>query len=219
MALQLHVPAASPAFAHAPNPDSAYYLCRATALTPAVDGVRMDVARDGSWVRVRNNTDHELVILGYDGEPYLRVGPSGAEENAAAVSSLVNGAYGSGLVTQDAPTRQMPRPPRWTSRGVEPVVSWHDVRTHYDGASRPAVVQSAPDVPHRLTTWHIHALYNDRPLLITGTLDWTGSPGLFAGRTSRLLWAASGVAAALCAVLVATTALRRRRQHSPQPPR
>ena len=205
-----------PAAAHGPPSDAPYYLCRVSAVAPRVDGVSVDVARDGSWVRVRNTTATELVILGYDGEPYLRVGPAGTEENVAAVSSLVNGDFGSGLVTRDAPDSQVARAPHWESRSLEPVATWHDVRTHYDGTRRPPVVQDDPGAPHHLATWHLHGVYGARQLSITGTLDWTGKPGLFAGRSSQLLWGTAGLAAITCGVLVASTArTRRRSQGSP----
>ncbi len=207
-------PAASAA-AHGPSPgDAAYYRCRLTAVTPAMDGVTVDVARDGSWIRIRNATATPLVILGYDGEPYLRVGPAGAEENVTSVSSFVNGTYGEGVITQDAPTAQAVRPPRWESRGLDPVVLWHDVRTHHGGTDRPVAVRSDPGRPQHLTTWRIRGLYGSQPALVEGTLDWTGQRGLLTGRASQAIWVAAGLAALACAIFVASTARTQPRRHA-----
>lgn len=197
-------PAASAASAHgAPAGDAPHYRSRVTSVTPDVPGLTVELARDGSWVRVRNTTDVELVVLGYDGEPYLRLGPDGAAENVASVTSRVNGAFGSGLVTQEAPAAQAPAAPRWEPRGLEPVMTWHDARTQYAGSARPPAVAQAPERAHHLTDWTLRGRYGDRPFVVTGTLDWTGRRGAFGTWTGRLLWLAGGLAALACVLLVA----------------
>lgn len=195
--------AAAPAAAHgAPAGDAVHYRSRVTAVTPAVPGVSVELARDGSWIRVTNTTDVDLVVLGYDGEPYLRLGPQGAQENLASVTSRVNGVFGTGLVTQDMPTTQAAAAPRWESRGLEPVATWHDARTQYAGTARPPAVAEAPERAHHLTDWTVRGRYGDTPLTIAGTLDWNGKRGLLGSRTSQALWAAGGLAALACVLLV-----------------
>lgn len=208
LGLLLALGPAAPAAAHGSGGgDAPYYRSRVTAVSPAVAGVTVDLARDGSWVRVRNATAVDLVLLGYDGEPYLRIGPQGAQENVESVTSRVNGRFGSGLVTADTPAAQAARPPRWEPLGVEPVVTWHDARTHYGGLGRPAAVVDDPSRPHALTTWRLRGLYGDRPFTVDGRLDWTGR-GLLGSRTTQALWVVGGLAA-LAGVLLVVAALRR----------
>ncbi|WP_088313436.1 hypothetical protein [Kineosporia sp. R_H_3] len=201
LGLLLALGPAAPAAAHGSGGDAPFYRSRVTAVSPAVAGVTVDVARDGSWVRVRNTTAVDLVLLGYDGEPYLRIGPQGAQENVESVTSRVNGRFGSGLVTADTPAAQTPRPPRWEPLGLEPVATWHDARTHYGGLGRPAAVVDAPSRPHALTTWRLRGLYGDRPFTVDGRLDWTGR-GLLGSRTTQALWVVGGLAALACGLLV-----------------
>ncbi|WP_088313226.1 hypothetical protein [Kineosporia sp. R_H_3] len=202
LALVLALGPAAPAAAHgAGGGDAPFYRSRVTGISPAVDGVTVDLARDGSWVQVRNTTAVDLVLLGYDGEPYLRVGPQGAQENVGSVTSRVNGRFGSGLVTADSPTAQVARPPRWEPLGLEPVVTWHDARTHYGGLGRPAAVVDDPSRPHALTTWRLRGLYGDRPFTVDGRLDWTGR-GLLGSRTTQALWVVGGLAGLACVLLV-----------------
>lgn len=200
--LLVAVPVA-PAAAHGASAgDAPHYRSRVTAVTPAVAGVTVELARDGSWVRVRNTTDAELVVLGYDGEPYLRLGPDGAAENVASVTSRVNGVFGSGLVTVEAPATQAPAAPRWEPRGLEPVATWHDARTQYAGTARPPAVAQAPGRSHHLADWTLRGTYGGAPFTVTGTLDWTGRGGPLGSWTSRLLWVAGGLAALACVLLV-----------------
>ncbi len=47
-------------------------------LAPAVPGVTVRVVENGSRLALRNTTGQQVVVLGYDAEPYLRVGPDGS---------------------------------------------------------------------------------------------------------------------------------------------
>ena len=55
---------------------------------PSVPGLRLQVYEGGNWIVLTNSTRHEVTVLGYLGEPYLRVGPSGSFENAALTFAL-----------------------------------------------------------------------------------------------------------------------------------
>jgi len=46
-----------------------------------VAGLRIEAIDAGARLRLRNATGQEVVVLGYAGEPYLRVGPAGVFEN------------------------------------------------------------------------------------------------------------------------------------------
>jgi hypothetical protein len=41
----------------------------------------VEVVDAGARLRVRNQTGREVMVLGYAGEPYLRVGPAGVPES------------------------------------------------------------------------------------------------------------------------------------------
>jgi hypothetical protein len=205
----------APAAAHSPGGDADRYTTAVTSVSPAFEGVTVTVSPDGAAIRVSNTTGVPLVVLGYAGEPYLRVGPAGVEENVASVTSYVNGPYGSGLVTGAPPADDAPRPEQWVSRGLVPTATWHDVRLHHAGSGRPAAVVDEPRTPRVLATWTVRARYRDAPVTVTGTLSWAGTPGFFDRTVSRVLWGVAAAAAIGVVVLVARG--RRRAGPGPQP--
>jgi len=64
-----------------------------------VAGLRIEAIDAGARLRLRNATGQEVVVLGYAGEPYLRVGPAGCSRTA-----------GPGHLPQPGPTSPMPAP-------------------------------------------------------------------------------------------------------------
>jgi hypothetical protein len=49
--------------------------------TPRVRGLTVQPVDLGNELELRNDSGVEVVVLGYQGEPYLRVGPGGVFEN------------------------------------------------------------------------------------------------------------------------------------------
>src|SRR4051794_32439952 len=58
-------------------------------VSPATPGLSVKVVDTGSDLQV-SNTGPEIVVLGYQGEPYLRVGPGGVFENRQSPSTYLN---------------------------------------------------------------------------------------------------------------------------------
>ena len=51
------------------------YQTRVLGVRPALEGVSVEVADAGTRLRLHNRSDREVVVLGYAGEPWLRVQP------------------------------------------------------------------------------------------------------------------------------------------------
>jgi hypothetical protein len=51
------------------------YQTRVLGVRPALEGVSVEVADAGARLRLHNRSDREVVVLGYAGEPWLRVQP------------------------------------------------------------------------------------------------------------------------------------------------
>ena len=144
------------------------------SVEPAVPGVSLRVIENGSRLELRNDTDVVVVIGGYDGEPYARVGPDGVEVNDDSPATYLNQAR---LATTAVPATADGRgPPVWRPVSDEPVWRWPDHRVHWASPSLPPAVAAAPDVPHRIRDWSVPLWYGDMVLTATGTLDWVPGP-------------------------------------------
>jgi hypothetical protein len=166
-----------PAFAHGGTtiPDAAYYRTELTAVTPQPAGVSARVDPGGEWVEVTNRGPAVVVVLGYLGEPYLRLGSGGVDENQVSPSTYLNRS----LFADSVPSGDQAAgvAPVWRSTGSGASVQWHDHRIHWMGQARPPVVDKDPAHPHEIGTWVVHATADGSPFDIHGTLRWIGKPG------------------------------------------
>ncbi len=116
---------AAPAAAHNDEdvPASNYHS-EVVSLEPARAGVTARVIEAGNRLELANRGDGDVVILGYDDEPMLRVGRSGVFENRRS-PSLYTSAFPRRAVPTDAdPTGE----PQWRRLSDGSVARWHDHR-------------------------------------------------------------------------------------------
>lgn len=137
---------AAPAAAHGlggPGPTDERVSVR--GVVPALAGVRVRTVDLGSQIELENRGGTAVVVLGYEGEPYLRVGPQGVEVNRRSPATALN--------RSATPERRAPAgldagaEPRWVRTSVEPIARWHDHRAHWMG--RGAVRDLAWSIPLR----------------------------------------------------------------------
>jgi hypothetical protein len=132
-ALPLLVVALALPSATAAHPGSALtgYVSTVSALEPNVLGVNALVLGGDDRLRISNYSGKTIVIMGYEGEPYLRFDTTGVYANTLSPAAHLN-------------RFRLPRPlkpgvtdpsaaPRW--RRVAPGVTyeWHDHRIHWTG--------------------------------------------------------------------------------------
>jgi hypothetical protein len=172
----LAVLSTSPASAHGTSlPDSKYYSSVVTAVTPAVQGLTISLTQGGESVTLTNHSGSTVEVLGYTGEEYLRIAPSGVEENTNSLSAFLNGS----LIIQGLPQQlgSQEKPPSWKHVSDQPVFSWHDHRVHWMAQQRPPVVAAAPGVRHTVFDWSMQLRVDGQPVIVHGTLTWLGKPG------------------------------------------
>jgi hypothetical protein len=80
------------------------YETKLLRVSPRVHGVELTGGRPGDGLRLTNDTSHDVTVLGYDGEPYLRVGPRGVFENTRSPATYLN--------RSRVPTSKPPKPRR-----------------------------------------------------------------------------------------------------------
>jgi hypothetical protein len=185
-----------PAAAHDVGSLLSNYETRLTSVTPDIDGIDVEVIEAGNRLQVENTTDTDLIVLGYQDEPFLRIGPDGVYENLNAPATYTSDDREGG---GELPERADPEAePEWRKVSDEPIYRWHDHRIHWMSASDPPAVQERPDEEHVVIPgWVVPMTYGDETIEVVGDLVWVPSP-------SPAIWA---VVILVAAALVAASGL------------
>jgi hypothetical protein len=165
------VPGAGPAAAHVSKPtDASHYRCAVTAITPAQQDFSVRVGKVGDWIELTAKTTQPLVVVGYFGEPYLRVTSAETQINEFSPTGQLNG----GLIGtfDQARLSDAESPPHWVTQSLGPTVRWRDLRTQWLGGVRPPDVGSDPGHAHLVGNWSITVQGPGRDYAVTGTLRW-----------------------------------------------
>ncbi|MHB8669940.1 MAG: hypothetical protein ACYDAD_05165 [Acidimicrobiales bacterium] len=119
--------------------------------------------------------DRTVEVLGQRGEPFARVGPSGAEVNLASPTwSLTADATGraqsgaTDLVDASAP-------PRWQRVSESPALSWLEPRALYPRDQPPDSVTGRSN-PTDLVHWGVPMISGDRTVEVAGVTTWVPAP-------------------------------------------
>lgn len=150
-----------------------------TEIRPAAPGVDVTVGLGGQFVRVDNQGAGRIVVLGYRGEPFLRVSPQRVQVNPRSTTA--------------AQTGQLPRTAQPTATGAQWVqladtgsVSWTDARV--DGRVLPAGESE---------TWTLPLVVDGQRVTVTGSRTglaapsawpWVAALGLVAAAVAALGW-------------------------------
>ena len=143
-----------------------------TAVSPPTAKLSVRVVENGSRLEV-TNLGPEIVVLGYEGEPYLRIGPQGVFENEFSPATYLNcSRAGCSVPAQADPTKA----PQWKRISAGRSVLWHDHRIHYMGGAPPPDVARAPDQVHVVGHWTITMIQGTTPIVVTGNYSWIPGP-------------------------------------------
>lgn len=105
---------------------------------PDLPGVSWTVHTGGLLIEVANTGDQDLVIEGYDGEPYLRIGPEGVHRNLRSPATYLNRDRYERVTLP--PVVDPAAAPDWQRIHERPRVVWHDHRTHWMSPDPPRFV-------------------------------------------------------------------------------
>jgi hypothetical protein len=154
------------------------------SVSPEVAGLTVEVVDGDDRLRIENESGTELVVLGYDGEPYLRIGPGGVHRNERSPAAYLNRDR---FARVAVPLRADPAAaPSWRRVSARPAWQWHDHRIQWMGAGPPVQVRDAPEQTHVIFDWRVPLRLGDRTLTVAGRLDYEppedggGSPALVA---------------------------------------
>jgi len=201
LAVVLGAAGATPADAHVIGTTAkpGNYRTRVLAITPAVPGLTVRVVEAGGKLELVNHSGRTVLVLGYDNEPYLRVGPSSVDENERSPSTWSNRSV---LPPKTRPPAGLDpsAPPQWRRISSAPVAIWHDHRSHWAGPGDPPAVRAARGRTQVVVPdWRVPLRIGAQIVVVSGEIDWVPGPRP---------WPWIGAAVLLCAAVL--LAARRR---------
>ena len=171
------------------------FQSKVLSVRPEAAGLAVTVVDGDDRLRIENAGDTELVVLGYDGEPYLRIGERGVHRNERSPAAYLNrDRFARSAVPLAAdPTAE----PVWRRVSRRPMWQWHDHRIQWMGAGPPAQVREAPSASHAIFDWRVPARLGGRTLTVSGRLDYVPPEEGGSSAAVVALVAITGVAAVL----------------------
>ena len=164
---------APPAAAHGGGGDDATnYL---TVVLDAGDpGLDWEVLGGDALLRLTNRTAREVIVLGYEDEPYLRFTPDeGVFENVRSPATYLNDDR---YADVDPPDEADPAArPEWRRVATGSRHAWHDHRAHWMSPVRPPLVDANPDVEQVILSWSLPLVIggsDGRQVAASGELRW-----------------------------------------------
>src|SRR5262249_18498094 len=138
------------------------------AVSMPVAGVEARVVDLGDQLELRGTPASDLVVIGYQDEPFLRTGPAGVFVNARAHSLIAVPALAQ---FGHAPDPQAA--PEWAGLGGPGLARWHDHRAHWMGVGDPPEAVAQPDREHVIVDdWVVPLRAGAATGSITGDLRW-----------------------------------------------
>lgn len=157
------------AAAHEGNPD---FRSEISSIVPRADGLTAQVLNFDDSLQLENRSGLDVVVLGYEGEPYARIRADGTVElNRNSTGYYLNDdRYAAGRVPAGVDPRD---PPEWERLDGSGTLTWHDHRIHWMSESRPPQV-SDESRETKIFDYEVPIEVGGRPGRIAGTLTWVG---------------------------------------------
>ena len=132
MIAALLVAGATPAAAHGGALQATDHRAELLGLEPDIDGVSVRLVDGGTRIELDAGS-HEVVVLGYEDEPYLRIDERGVFENRRSPAVYLNRSLNGDTPPPDA---DADAPPSWERVASGTTVRWHDHALHVPPGQR-----------------------------------------------------------------------------------
>lgn len=184
---------AAPASAHAGGPEPSDWRAVVDSMAPAMPGVDFRLVDLGEQVELANRSGVPVTVLGYDGEPYLRISPDGVEQNERSAATYLNRTRDSRSAVPDT-ALDPAAPPRWRRVSASPTWRWHDHRTHWMEAELPPSVLDGPGGTVEVSRYQLDFRYGEVPVAVTGRLLWVEPPAPWPWVAGAVVLLGAGIA-------------------------
>lgn len=159
------------AMAHEGNPD---FRSEINFVDPERlgEGLSITVVNFDDHVRIENESGKEILVLGYDDEPYGRMSPDGTVEiNLNSPSHYLNEDRFADIEMPERADKDAE--PDWEQIGENGIFEWHDHRSHYMTKGTPPQVEDESERT-KVFDYTIPMEVGGEPATIHGTLFWAG---------------------------------------------
>lgn len=186
-----------------------------SSITAIPAGLEARMVGGDDRLELTRTTASEIVVLGYGGEPYLRLDAEGTWENRNSPAVALNDVR---RTAEPVPTSATKIAPDWVRTGTGDSVVFHDHRAHWMASQPPAKVRADPSQEQLLYAWTVPLVVDGTPAELRGDVTWLGTPvtwlwwllaalavvvGAAVGSLRRLPLAPTAIAGTLAAVLTA----------------
>ena len=194
---------AQPVFAHGGNGGSSSdYRIEVTGFEGDASGIFVHAVELGNRMELVRKTAKEVQILGYSGEPYLRLGADGVFENTNSPAYYIN--LDRFARKQPPSSASATATPNWVKLSDGTSVRWHDHRTHWMDTVPRQDVRDNPGVERVIFPANrVDLVVDGKPVVAIVRVTWLPPP-------QRTIWlvVSSLAACALLAALVLRPTLR-----------
>ena len=143
-------------------------------VTPHVPGLDVRILDLGTKVELTNHARTDVVVMGYAGEPYLRVGPHGVFENRRSPATYLNRTT---TITSKPPaSADASAPPVWQRVSSDTTARWHDHRAHFMGTADPPEVARDPGTRHVVDNFRIPLRVGSEAVVARGQIVYEPPP-------------------------------------------
>jgi len=162
------------AAAHEGNPN---YRSEIHSIEPETDGLTVEVLNFDDSLRLTNDSGKEVVITGYEDEPYARIAADGTVElNRNSTAYYLNDDR---FAEAEVPAGIDPAdPPDWERVDGSGTLTWHDHRAHWMSTSVPPRVTDE-SAETKIFDYSIPIDVGGNAGAINGTLTWVGEDSGF----------------------------------------
>jgi hypothetical protein len=163
------------ALAHGGNPN---FRSEINSVQPPLPGgVSIEVLDYDSYLQLKDQQGHEVVLDGYRGEPYARIEKDGTVQvNEKSPATYLNDSRFETDVT--VPKSADPNdPPEWKTVDDSGTFIWHDHRMHWMIANQLPPVVKDKSKKTKIFTYEIPMTVDGQKSTLHGTLWWVGGAG------------------------------------------
>lgn len=136
---------AMPQAAHADAAGPTDYRTQVISITPATDAIEVSIEGGDAFVRIAVSAGHDVIVLGYDDEPYLRIAADGTvAHNLRSAATYYNAERYGAEIPESVDNQAQPE---WVEIGTGGAWAWHDHRSHWMGSEPPLGLDPGQSLP------------------------------------------------------------------------